>query len=94
MPVFATRQPTYEEVLEARAGRQRMVREHLATLTDDDLARLRANPWAPQRTRTTLSCLRTILDEEWEHQRYAVRDLDLLEARSVAEGQPTNMQKG
>lgn len=94
MSVFATRQPTYEEVLEARAGRQRMVREHLATLTDDDLARPRANPWAPQRTRTTLSCLRTILDEEWEHQRYAVRDLDLLEARSVAEGQPTNMQKG
>jgi hypothetical protein len=28
-----------------------------------------------------LSCLRTILEEEWEHHRYAVRDLDALAAR-------------
>lgn len=95
MSVFTTRQPTYEEVLEARAGRQRMVREHLATLVADDLAQVRANPWAPQHAETTLSCLRTILDEEWEHQRYAVRDLDLLEARTASShAQPTNMQKG
>jgi hypothetical protein len=29
-----------------------------------------------------LSCLRTILEEEWEHHRYAVRDLDSLAAPS------------
>ncbi len=28
----------------------------------------------------TLSCLHTILEEEWEHHRYAVRDLDAIEA--------------
>jgi hypothetical protein len=26
-----------------------------------------------------LSCLHTILEEEWEHHRYAVRDLDAIE---------------
>ena len=32
--------------------------------------------------RSTLSCLHVILGEEWEHHRYAVRDLDTLTARS------------
>jgi hypothetical protein len=30
---------------------------------------------------TTLSCLHVILNEEWEHHRYAVRDLDAIEAK-------------
>ncbi len=30
---------------------------------------------------TTLSCLHTILEEEWEHHRYAVRDLDAIEVK-------------
>ena len=29
---------------------------------------------------TTLSCLHVILEEEWEHHRYAVRDLDAIDA--------------
>jgi hypothetical protein len=28
----------------------------------------------------TCSCLRVILEEEWEHLRYAIRDLDALQA--------------
>jgi hypothetical protein len=33
---------------------------------------------------TVLSCLHTILEEEWEHHRYAVRDLAEIEAQSQA----------
>ena len=52
---------------------------HLRTLGDPaELAEERRNPWAPERRETVLSCLHTILDEEWEHHRYAVRDLDAI----------------
>jgi hypothetical protein len=82
--VFATVTPTYAEVLEARAGRVAMVREFLATVTPDALDVPRTNPWAPEEPETTRSCLHVILEEEWEHHRYAVRDLDAIEAGSGA----------
>ncbi len=75
--------PSYAEVLEVRAGRVAMVRDFLATVTSDVLAATRSNPHAPERPETVLSCLRVILDEEWEHHRYAVRDLDTIEAESA-----------
>lgn len=78
--VFADGTPPYDEVLEVRAGRVAMVRDLLATVTTEDLAVPRRNPWAPQHPETTLSCLHTILEEEWEHLRYALRDLDAIEA--------------
>jgi hypothetical protein len=80
MSIFTTVTPSYAEVLEVRAGRVAMVRDFLATITQDDLAGTRKNPWAPEHPETTLSCLHTILEEEWEHHRYAVRDLDAVEA--------------
>ena len=80
MSVFSTTAPTYAEVLEVRAGRVAMVRDFLAAATSADLAKVRRNPWGPEQRETTLSCLHTILDEEWEHHRYAVRDLDTIEA--------------
>jgi hypothetical protein len=76
MSVFATESPTYDEVVEARASRVARVRDFLATVTAEVLATTRRNPWAPQHPETTLSCLHVILEEEWEHHRYAVRDLD------------------
>ena len=82
LSLFTTTTPSYDEVLEVRADRVAMVRDFIATVTPDDLAAPRKNPWAPDHPETTLSCLHTILDEEWEHHRYAVRDLDLVEARS------------
>ncbi len=82
MSVFTTVTPSYTDVLEVRAGRVAMVRDFLATVTPDDLAVTRRNPWAPQYPETTLSCLHTILGEEWEHHRYAVRDLDAIEVGS------------
>ncbi|HVX47654.1 MAG TPA: DinB family protein [Mycobacteriales bacterium] len=72
----------YAEVLEARAGRVRMVREFLAAVTPDELNTERRNPHAPEYPETTLSCLHTILEEEWAHHRYALRDLDAIEARA------------
>ena len=75
---FASTPPTFDEVLAARADRQAMVRDYLATVTVDLLAEQRPNPHAPSHPETVLSCLRTILEEVWEHHRYAVRDLDTL----------------
>lgn len=75
---FSARTPTFEEVLEARADRQTLVRAYLSDVTAADLAAPRRNPHAPEHEETVLSCLRTILEEEWEHHRYAVRDLDAL----------------
>jgi DinB superfamily/Pentapeptide repeats (8 copies) len=83
MSVFSTAPPSYAEVLEVRAGRVAMVRGFLADVTPQALEVERANPWAPQYPETTLSCLHTILEEEWEHHRYAVRDLDAIEARGA-----------
>jgi uncharacterized damage-inducible protein DinB len=71
---------SYEEVLEVRAGRVAMVRDLLATITDEELATIRRNPHDPDRPETTRSCLHVILGEEWEHHRFAVRDLDLIES--------------
>jgi len=84
MSIFTTDPPTYEQVLEIRAGRAAMVRDFLATVTAEELTVTRKNPWAPQYPETTLSCLNVILEEEWEHLRYAVRDLDTIESRSDA----------
>lgn len=76
--VFAEAAPAWDEVLAVRAGRVAMVRDYLAGVTPADLAATRANPWAPEYPETVLSCLHTILEEEWEHHRYAVRDLDAI----------------
>jgi hypothetical protein len=83
MAIFTTVTPSYAEVLEVRAGRVAMVRDFLGTVTPDMLAAMRTNPWAPQHQETIRSCLHVILEEEWEHHRYAVRDLDAIEAESL-----------
>jgi len=82
--IFTTVTPSYAEVLEVRAGRVAMVSDFLATVTADLLAETRTNPWAPDHPETVRSCLHTIFDEEWEHHRYAVRDLDAIEAKNHA----------
>nr|WP_300611248.1 DinB family protein [Trebonia sp.] len=57
-----------------------MVRDFLATVTPDVLAAPCENPHDPTRPETVRSCLHVILNEEWEHLRYAVRDLDAIGA--------------
>ncbi len=82
--IFTTVTPSYAEVLEVRAGRVAMVRDFLATVTSDELTATRKNPHNPEYPETVLSCLHVILEEEWEHYRFAVRDLDTIEAKSDA----------
>lgn len=77
---LTTETPSYDDVLVARADRVAMVRDFLATVTVEELAAERPNPHSPDYSETVLSCLHTILEEEWEHQRYAVRDLDRIAA--------------
>lgn len=84
--VFRHDIPDYADVLDVRAGRVAMVRDYLASITADDLAAERRNPHNPSYPETVLSCLHTIFEEEWEHQRYAVRDLDAIAAGSDEHG--------
>jgi len=71
--------PSFDEVLEVRAGRVAMVRDFLAAVTPAVLAEERRNPHAPEHAETVLSCLHVVLEEEWEHHRFAVRDLGAIE---------------
>jgi len=79
-PKPAALAPSYDQVLEARASRVSMIRDFLATVAPEDLTAERRNPHDPAYPESVLSCLHTILEEEWEHHRYAVRDLDAIEA--------------
>ena len=65
--------PTYDEVLAVRSDRSRRFAEHLAGLTDGDLDRdvdILENGTVPLR-----ECVYTVFEEEFEHRRYALRDL-------------------
>ena len=64
-------------MLEARAGRQQRVTDLLDGATEDDLRRPIASPNGG--TTTLGDCVRVILNEEWWHHQYAIRDLAVLE---------------
>lgn len=74
---------SYQEVLTARAEQQASVRTFLQGVTAATLAELRPHPWAPEHRVTVLHCLQVVLHEEWEHQRYAVRDLRRVAQRTT-----------
>ena len=77
--IFRTDAPTFEEIVEVRAERQRMVTDFLADVTSDLLAEERDNPWGGDDWHPTVGdCVRVILEEEWAHLRYIRRDLALL----------------
>lgn len=78
--IFTKETPSYAEVLEVRAGRVAMVRDYLASVTPEELATQHKAPWDSEHQESTLSCLHVIFQEEWEHQRFAVRDIDLIAA--------------
>ncbi len=79
MSVFMTGTPSYAEVLEVRAERVAMMRDFLATVTPEVLASTRPDVWNPTEQISVVGCVHTVLEEEWEHLRYAVRDLDAAE---------------
>jgi hypothetical protein len=65
-----------------RRHHQQAVRETLGNLADAGLAGVRAAPGSPgHRTgeHSVLQCLHVRLNEEWEHHRYTVRDLGVLD---------------
>lgn len=77
--------PSLDTVLELRHDRMSTVRHLLADLDDESLAG-RTEPvhgpgWPPAESFAVAECLSVVLNEEWEHRRYAERDLAVLEAR-------------
>jgi hypothetical protein len=76
----ATDTPSYDAVLAARAGRVAMVRDFLDMVTPAELDEERPNPHDPEHTETVRHCLQVVLQESWEHLRFAVRDLDIIES--------------
>ena len=74
----------YDDVLAAHTNRAAMVRDFLASVTDELLDEERRNPHRPADTETVRHCLHVILEESWEHLRFALRDLDAIEAHGVS----------
>jgi hypothetical protein len=76
--------PSLDQVLDLRRERMREVREVIAGATAEELERTcvpPGTPGHPRKDHTVLQCLQVILQEEWQHRRYAVRDLEVLDAR-------------
>jgi uncharacterized damage-inducible protein DinB len=72
--------PSYDEVLAARAERADRFRAWLGELDAADLTR--PVEVLENGTETVHECIFTVLEEEFEHHRYADRDLAVLEARA------------
>jgi hypothetical protein len=76
--------PSLDQVLVVRRGRMDEVRDVIAGATAEELERNcvpPGSPGHPRKDHTVLQCLHVILKEEWQHHRYAVRDLAVLEER-------------
>ncbi len=76
--------PSLDQVLELRRERMDEVRDVIAGATAEELERNcvpPASPGHPRKDHTVLQCLHVVLKEEWQHHRYAVRDLAVLETR-------------
>jgi uncharacterized damage-inducible protein DinB len=79
--------PDLDAVLALRADRRDTVRRVLDGLTEETLAG-RTTPvdgpgYPPADAYPVAECLRTVLNEEWQHRHYAERDLDLLARRGT-----------
>jgi hypothetical protein len=75
--------PTLDEVVTVRDEQASELEGWLAEVTADELSRTAPVPagpgWPPYAAgKTVHECLRVVLNEEWEHHRFCVRDLDLL----------------
>jgi hypothetical protein len=84
--IDVTATPSWDEVLAARTDRVAQVRDFLTHVTPEQFAAETPGlpPWAEgRRPITTGACLGVIGNEEWEHLRFAVRDLDAIEARQA-----------
>jgi DinB superfamily len=83
-PFDVEARPSLEEVLKLRRERMDEVGRTIGAVTAAELERVCAppdSPGHPTRDHTVLACLHVILNEEWEHNCYANRDLDILDTR-------------
>ncbi|MDT0263986.1 DinB family protein [Jatrophihabitans lederbergiae] len=76
--------PALDEVLAVRNGQAVELEQWLATVTADELSAAAPVPadsrWPPYaRGKSVLQCLHVVLDEEWAHHGFCVRDLGLLQ---------------
>jgi DinB family protein len=81
--------PTLDEVVAVRDEQGAELESWLAQVTPEQLAATAPVPaddrWPPYaRGRSVRQCLGTVLDEEWAHHGFCVRDLDLIEAARSA----------
>ncbi len=77
--------PSLDQVLDLRRERMDEVRQVIVSASEEELERTCVppdSPGHPRKKRTVLQCLHVILEEEWQHHGYAVRDLAVLELRS------------
>jgi len=90
VPRDRSARPSLDEVLALRSDRAATVRALLADLTDEQLTEHTTpvpGPGYPASESYVVGeCLGTILAEEFEHRRYAERDLATLQARTVGTG--------
>jgi DinB family protein len=70
--------PTFDEVLAVRNERMQSVARFLAATNNGELTVTVASPNGG--TTSVMSCIHVVMNEEWAHDRYANRDLDVLTA--------------
>ena len=75
--------PSLDEVLAVRGEQGAELERWLSTVTPDELSAPAPVPagrgWPPYaRGKPVLECVHVVLDEEWAHHGFCVRDLDLL----------------
>ena len=87
IPRDRTARPPLDEVLALRRDRWASFREVVDGLTDESLAAdtepVHGPGWPRPVSYPVRTCLRVVLNEEWEHRLYAERDLAALEARNI-----------
>jgi DinB superfamily len=79
-----TANPALDDILTVRTHQMDDVRQTIQGLDPQALERIcepPATPGHPTKAHSVLECLHVILDEEWEHSRYANRDLEVLLTR-------------
>jgi hypothetical protein len=85
VPRDRSARPPLDTVLALRRDRMSTVRDVIDQLTDESLATstepVEGPGWPRPVSYPVRTCLRVVLNEEWEHRLYAERDLAVLEAR-------------
>jgi len=77
--------PSVDQMLALRRERMDEVRDAVVRATPKELERNCIppdSPGHPRKDHTVLECLHVILKEEWQHHRYAIRDLEVLEKQA------------